>query len=138
MTTETPGSAAKISAVSARVRASPPEKTRRSEEQAPSSSVSTRAWSSVGTACRAVTRCSQMVVMIASGSRKMPGAPMTTRAPTAGARISHWAASKLIGVFCRMDTSASRCPRLASHCIWETMLRCSIITPLGLPVLPEV
>ncbi len=121
-----------------RVRASPPEKTRVSEAQAPSCSVSTRAWSRVGTACRAVTRCSQIAVTIASGSRKMPGVPITTRAPVTGARISHWAASKLIGVFCRIATSGPRWPKLASHCSWETMLRCSIITPLGRPVLPEV
>ncbi len=36
------------------------------------------------------------------------GAPITTRAPVAGARISHWAASKLIGVFCNTVTCGPR------------------------------
>ncbi len=138
LTRDTSGRAAHRSAASLRVRASPPEKSRVSEVHVSNSWVSRRAWNRVGTAWSAVTWCSRIMPMIACGSRKMPGTPITTRAPTAGARISHWAASKLIGVFCRIETPGPRCPQLASQRNWETTLRCSIITPLGLPVLPEV
>ncbi len=63
---------------------------------------------------------------------------MTTVLPTAGARISHCAASKLMGVFCTTRLVPSMPCVSCSHSIWLTMLRCSIITPLGRPVLPEV
>ncbi len=74
----------------------------------------------------------------ASGSRYTPGAPITIRAPRQGARISHCAASKLIGVFCSTVLPGPRPWARVSQRIWWTMLRCSIVTPLGRPVLPEV
>ena len=102
------------------------------------SPLSRSACSSVGTHCSAVTRCSAIICSICSGSRCTPGLPTTTRAPQLLARISHCAASKLIGVFCKTTVDGPRSQAASSHLIWLTMLRCSIITPLGPPVLPEV
>ncbi len=72
---ETPGSSARRSRASRWVRASPPEKTRSSEVQDANSSVSSRAWSSVGTHWRVVTWPARTAVRTASGSRWMPGHP---------------------------------------------------------------
>ncbi|CAO0832870.1 hypothetical protein SMICM17S_12333 [Streptomyces microflavus] len=86
-----------------------------------SSPLSTRARSSVGTPWRALTPCSRIMAMMLRGSRNDPGGLMTIRAPAAQARTSHCAASKLIGVFCRTDTSGPRYPQRSSHRTCATM-----------------
>ncbi len=138
LTSAQPGRVAKNWRARVFDRASPPLKTWVSEVQRPNSSLSTRACSSVGTHWRAVTRCRTIVSIRRSGSRWMPGVPMTTRLPQAGARISHCAASKLMGVFWSTVVPPPSPYAEASHRIWLTMLRCSIMMPLGLPVLPDV
>jgi len=68
----------------------------------------------------------------------MPGLPATTVAPQPGARISHCAASKLMGVFWRTTFDGPSAWAAVIHRSWLTMLWCSIVTPLGRPVLPDV
>ena len=119
--------------------ASPPQNICRSAVHAAKPGSASSARSSDGTTCMTVTRCACICRTSAEGSRWLPGSASTMQAPqNSGASSSHTEASAEMPVFCSTRSDASK-PKVASiQYMWLQMAACSIITPLGWPVEPEV
>src|SRR5215470_6681776 len=119
--------------------ASPLHRIRFTLPHRPTSPCSRKIPSIEGTKCTVVIPYLSIAALRYPGSLCPPGRAITNRAPTSnGQKNSHTDTSKLYGVFCNTASPPLIPYALCIHSRRFTMLRCSIIAPLGTPVDPDV